>query len=372
MTASSRPSAVEVMASLTALAERGLLRRLDVALARFLHATVPQAVAPEVLLAAALLARAEGQGHSCWPLAGWLLADADDSDADEADAVALRAALAPLLQRLPTAPTAWRAALLSCAAVDDATAPKPDPGPLVLAGPPDRPRLYLRRYWQYEQFLLTQARARVALVPALDPPQAAAWLTRLFGPPDTTHEATPGAAPGDAIDWQRLACAATLRAGLTLITGGPGTGKTYTAARALALLFATDPSPAAMRVALAAPTGKAAARLAQSIAQAWGALGASLGAEPEAQAALADWGTRIGPAKTLHSLLGARPDTRHWRFDARHPLPLDVLVVDEASMVHLELMTALLQALPPQARLILLGDKDQLASVEAGAVLGDL
>jgi len=81
---------------------------------------------------------------------------------------------------------------------------------------------------------------------------------------------------------------------------------------------------------------------------------------------------RMGPARTLHSLLGARPDTRQFRHHAAKPLDVDVLIVDEASMVHLEMMDALLQALPPTARLVLLGDKDQLASVEAGAVLGDL
>ena len=81
---------------------------------------------------------------------------------------------------------------------------------------------------------------------------------------------------------------------------------------------------------------------------------------------------RMGAARTLHSMLGARPDTRHWGFHAGRQLDVDVLIVDEASMVHLEMMAALLEALPAGARLVLLGDKDQLASVEAGAVLGDL
>jgi exodeoxyribonuclease V alpha subunit len=136
----------------------------------------------------------------------------------------------------------------------------------------------------------------------------------------------------------------------------------------LALLFALSPDPAAMRVALAAPTGKAAARLKQAIDGALGSLAARLGPELP----LTDLAARIGSARTLHRLLGARPDTRKFRHHAGEPLPLDVLIVDEASMIHLEMMAALLDALPEHATLVLLGDKDQLASVEAGAVMADL
>jgi exodeoxyribonuclease V alpha subunit len=135
-----------------------------------------------------------------------------------------------------------------------------------------------------------------------------------------------------------------------------------------------------LRVALAAPTGKAAARLKQSIDVSLKALQVqsvtSHSFEPGVGTPAAlDLDTliqRIGPARTLHSLLGARPDTRLFRHHAANLLDVDVLIVDEASMVHLEMMDALLQALPPTARLVLLGDKDQLASVEAGAVLGDV
>jgi exodeoxyribonuclease V alpha subunit len=165
-----------------------------------------------------------------------------------------------------------------------------------------------------------------------------------------------------------VACAIALRGRLSIVTGGPGTGKTYTVARLLALLYAMDPEPQRLRVALAAPTGKAAGRLKQSIDRSLAELQPRLAAFPD----LHDLGARIGPARTLHSLLGARPDTRRFAFDAAHLLEVDVLVVDEASMVHLEMMSGLLAALPPDARVILLGDKDQLASVEAGAVLGDL
>ena len=144
------------------------------------------------------------------------------------------------------------------------------------------------------------------------------------------------------------------------------------------------PQAQRLRVALAAPTGKAAARLRQSIDSALQELGARLGPVPDQAATgehpgtqspglnLAAFAQRIGAARTLHALLGARPDTRQFRFNASTPLDVDIVIVDEASMVHLEMMAALVQALPPGAKLILLGDKDQLASVEAGAVLGDL
>jgi exodeoxyribonuclease V alpha subunit len=169
-------------------------------------------------------------------------------------------------------------------------------------------------------------------------------------------------------DWQKLACAVALRGSVAIITGGPGTGKTYTVARLLALLFATAPDAARQRVALAAPTGKAAARLKQSIDKALGELADRVGeALP-----LRELTQRMGAARTLHSLLGARPDTRAFAHNKGNPLDVDVLIVDEASMVHLEMMASLLDALPAGATLVLLGDKDQLASVEAGAVLGDL
>jgi exodeoxyribonuclease V alpha subunit len=191
-------------------------------------------------------------------------------------------------------------------------------------------------------------------------PETAAreWLDRFF--PPVTEEPT--------TDWQKVACAVALRARLSVITGGPGTGKTYTAARLLALLLALHPDGSPLRVALAAPTGKAAARLKQSIDDALTRLPVPADAGLDLSALIA----RMGPSRTLHALLGARPDTRAFRHHAANPLDVDVLIVDEASMVHLEMMDALLQALPPTARLVLLGDKDQLASVEAGAVLGDL
>jgi len=228
--------------------------------------------------------------------------------------------------------------------------------PLVLDGE----RLYLRRYWRDETQVAHAVRGRAlgGLIAIDADDQTAAvrhWLDILF----------PGAGHSGAVDWQKVACAVAMRGKLGIITGGPGTGKTYAVARLLALLFATSggqQSP--LRVALAAPTGKAAARLKQSIDV------ALAGLDDRVRAIMPQ--RELGAARTLHSLLGARPDTRAFKHHAGNQLDVDVLIVDEASMIHLEMMAALLAALPDTATLILLGDKDQLASVEAGAVLGDL
>ena len=344
-------SAEQALQWLHAWADQGLLRRIDSALAEQLHRLDPQAPAA-LLVAAAVLAQMEGRGHTCLPVAalcdapaallGWPQAWLDGP-------LGLNALWATMPRDVP----GWRQQLqASCLRAADA----PDAGqPLVLGGIADAPLLYLRRYAGYEQ-RVGQGLLQRAGEP-LPVPQAAArvWLDRFF-------------APRADLDWQKMACAVALRARLSVITGGPGTGKTYTAARLLALLLALHDTASPLRVALAAPTGKAAARLKQSIDKAL----QDLPVPTDAGLGLKALVERMGPARTLHSLLGARPDSRQFRHHAAHPLDVDVLIVDEASMVHLEMMDALLQALPPHARLVLLGDKDQLASVEAGAVLGDL
>jgi exodeoxyribonuclease V alpha subunit len=223
----------------------------------------------------------------------------------------------------------------------------------------DGDKLYLRRYWRDETLVARAVRTRALDLTVPDVAEVRHWLDILFD--HGTREGGP--------DWQRIACAVALRGKLAIITGGPGTGKTYTVARLLALLFATAGRDAGhLRIALAAPTGKAAARLKQSIDHALEDLAGKVGS----RLPLRELAGRMGAARTLHNLLGARPDTRQFQHKQGNPLDIDVLIVDEASMVHLEMMAALVDALPPHARLILLGDKDQLASVEAGAVLGDL
>lgn len=334
--------------------DNGWLRQLDTAFAHFLGELDPGA-SPFVLLAASLLSHMEGRGHSCLPLAslcrapqqwlGW---------PTEADTL-----LNTLWQGLPQEQAHWHANLCASPLIQR-VGQTPDRGqPLVIDGPTEAPRLYLRRYWHYERSVAHAVSQRTRQPQAVEPATVMHWLNRLFTQNhDTANEP----------DWQKLACAMALRGTLAIITGGPGTGKTYTAARLLALLLATSPNPGNLRIALAAPTGKAAARLKQSIDGSLQALQASVADQLNLTSLI----ERLGAARTLHALLGARPDTRRLRHHAGNPLDVDVVIVDEASMVHLEMMAALLEALPPQARLILLGDKDQLASVEAGAVLGDL
>jgi exodeoxyribonuclease V alpha subunit len=342
------------LATLHAWAEQGWLRRLDSAMANFMRELDPNAT-PALLVCTALLAQMEGRGHTCLPLKSinqpnqilaWPI---ENQDVLEALWTTLPGNLADWLTELRASPLVRR------------ISPQPehsqaDTGqPLVLSGSEEEPLLYLRRYYLHEEQVANDILQRTQAAHPVDEAKAKLWLNRLF---DTDT----------GVDWQKIACAVALRASLTVITGGPGTGKTYTAARLLALLFAIDQNPERLRVALAAPTGKAAARLRQSIDSSLQELDLRLGDELN----LDSFTRRMGAARTLHSLLGARPDTRMMRFNASHPLDIDILIVDEASMIHLEMMSALLQAMPPGAKVILLGDKDQLASVEAGAVLGDL
>lgn len=198
--------------------------------------------------------------------------------------------------------------------------------------------LYLDRYWQQEELVRRELDDRAAQAP---PPVDLAPLAGLF--------------PEAGADRQRLAAAVAAGRWVSVITGGPGTGKTHTVARLLKLLL-DQPGPVP-RIALAAPTGKAAARLQESV---------------QAQAATIGLPLDL-TASTLHRLLGWRPDSRsRFRHDAGNRLPFDVVVVDESSMVPLTLMARLLEAVRPSARLVLVGDPDQLTPVEAGAVLSDL
>ena len=341
-----------MLAELERWRDAGWLRSLDLAMARFVHEMDAGAPA-SLLLATALVAHMEGRGHSGLPLRQLA-----------ADPGAVLGWSPPGLQAFAQAAAVWPAdAARQRLAWQARPALEIDPSgdtgasPLVLC----RDMLYLRRYWRYEMRVARQIGARTlqhdeATSPA--PAEARGLLDRLFGPTPATADT----------DWQKLACALALRGRLTIVTGGPGTGKTYTAARLLVLLQAVHQAPQPLRIAFAAPTGKAAARLKQSIQKALQELRERLGAE----AGIGAWADRLEPARTLHSLLGTQARTRRFRHDAANPLEVDVLFVDEASMVHLEMMAQLLEALPARARVVLLGDKDQLASVEAGAVLGDL
>ncbi len=159
------------------------------------------------------------------------------------------------------------------------------------------------------------------------------------------------------VDWQKIAAAMALRNGLTVISGGPGTGKTTTVVNLLACLITQDPHS---RIALAAPTGKAAARMTEAIRQRAEHLPAALREKLPSE------------SFTIHRLLGANPALGKFTYHAGNPLPYDALIVDEASMLDLALATRLLEAVPASARIILLGDKDQLSAVESGAVFAEL
>ncbi|WP_296377898.1 MULTISPECIES: exodeoxyribonuclease V subunit alpha [unclassified Pseudonocardia] len=280
-----------------------------------------------VLLAAALAVRAVRLGSVCVDLAA-----VSHTVLGEGDVVVDVSAL-PWPE-----PTAWLAA---CTA-----------GPLVADGadaPAGRPLrlvdglLYLERYWGEEEQVRRSLQERAAAAPPdVDLPALRASLARHFPDEHSTR--------------QRLAAAVGTLRRVTVLAGGPGTGKTTTVARLLAVI-AEQPGPPP-RIALAAPTGKAAARLQEAVA---GEL-----ATPGVSGDL-----RVPEASTLHRLLGWRPGGRY-RYDHTQRLPFDVVVVDETSMVSLTMMARLLDAVRPTSRLVLVGDPDQLASVEAGAVLGDL
>ena len=332
---------------LARLSEAGELRRLSYAFARFI-ATLG-ATSPALVLATSVLSELEGQGHSCLQLSDLAAGPAALLGWEDEQWKLLARAAGPL----PRSAQAWARELAGCQQVWDVSAFDYDQ-PLVLDGD----RLYLRRYWRDEMLVARAVRERATKRRAVDEAEVRGWLDMLFASQRSV----------EGPDWQKLACAIALRGSVAIITGGPGTGKTYTVARLLALLFATAPEAHSQRIALAAPTGKAAARLKQSIDKALGELADKVGSSLP----LRELTLRMGAARTLHSLLGARPDTRAFAHHRGNPLDVDVLIVDEASMVHLEMMASLLDALPADATLILLGDKDQLASVEAGAVLGDL
>ncbi|QNI04702.1 exodeoxyribonuclease V subunit alpha [Halomonas sp. SH5A2] len=349
---------------------RGWLRDLDRALVRFLAMEAPDAP-PLLLLGAALASHQLGRGHVCLDLNATLSApDFALSLPPEGDDLNDPPPLpSQVLETLTLAD--WQAALNHPTLISDG----PGNTPLVVSHSGNTTKLYLRRYWQYEQTLHQEIAHRLEAMngdgqSALLPDA----LTILFENTGT-------------LDWQKTACALAARNRFGIITGGPGTGKTTTVVRLLALLQTlqlAEPDAQPLRIRLAAPTGKAAARLNESIAGQVSLLPfESLGTLLEPNSLVVrhigdDCGTESLKASiptevtTLHRLLGARPDTRHFRHNAANPLALDVLVIDEASMVDIEMMTAVLRALPAQAQLVLLGDKDQLASVEAGAVLGDL
>jgi exodeoxyribonuclease V alpha subunit len=298
------------MSNLYALKERGLITALDLHFAQLMQ-QLDGRDCHELALAAALVSNVCGKGDVCLNLP--TVAGEANPDYEE---------WLPLLESSPI------------------VGQPGDELPLILDSDG---RLYLHRYWHYETALAKQLLALANQ--QVEPSES--HLDQLF--PNTSSE----------IDWQREAAKTAINQRLCIISGGPGTGKTSTVVKILALLR-LQPGGDALRIALAAPTGKAAARMQESIHRASESLGEALLNSLPSQ------------ASTLHRLLGVIPNSRRFRHNRENPLPLDLLIVDEASMIDLALMAKLIDALPAHARLILLGDRDQLASVEAGAVLGDI
>jgi exodeoxyribonuclease V alpha subunit len=313
------------MSSLRQLLAAGQLRPIDVQAARLLE-RLNGDNCPELLVVAALASRATGLGHTCLPLStvSTALTEADMDGTAFADVAAL--------QRM----------LLHTAVVGR-------PGetrPLILD---QMDNLYLLRFFRYEQRIAQALRKRSIGIETIAADTAETLLDQLF---------SGEALQSKAIDWQRTAAALALLKRFVVISGGPGTGKTYTVARILALqaLLSTKK----LRIGLAAPTGKAALRLQESIRAAKTTLPPSMAEHiPD-------------HAQTLHRLLGFQSVRPGFLYNSGNRLHLDLLILDEASMIDVPLMAAILAALPETCNVILLGDRDQLASVEAGNLFGDI
>jgi exodeoxyribonuclease V alpha subunit len=313
--------------------DAGVLSAADVQVARRL-AALADIADPAVLLALALAVRAPRLGHVLVDLAAIRATVAVDTE-EPVDLAALD---------WPETDD-WIARVAACTLVAD------PPHPLHLDGA----QLYLDRYWREERAVARDLRALAAAAPRrVDEAALVAGAQRLY--PDA-RDVRPRAAVETAV-----------RQRLTVVAGGPGTGKTTAVARVVALLAeqarAKGQGVPLPLLALAAPTGKAAARLGEAVHDQAGVLDV----DPEIRAAL----LATSPL-TLHRLLGSRPGSRvRFRHDHLNRLPHDVVIVDETSMVSLTLMARLLEALGDEAQLILVGDPDQLSSIEAGAVLGDI
>ncbi|MFY0663361.1 MAG: exodeoxyribonuclease V subunit alpha [Natronospirillum sp.] len=243
-------------------------------------------------------------------------------------------------------------------------------------------RLYLRRYWRFEQEVAERLKPLLADVRFIDSGKAKAVLRTLFPAPAPapasgtpvqtslfddaalTENVPSHASNRGEPDWQEVAVANALRRRLAIIAGGPGTGKTTSVIKLLYAMLAL--SPDLKNIKLAAPTGKAAQRLTESVQGAKDGLTRLSGIDTGVLQRIPT------SASTLHRLLGVVPNSVQFRHHQDNPLDLDVLLLDEVSMVDLPMMTRLLRALPPECRIIMLGDADQLPSVAAGSVLADL
>jgi exodeoxyribonuclease V alpha subunit len=321
----------EIMEKLNRLREEGAIQDIDLELCRFLQERKSE-LKEEVLLAACLVSYLYRQGDVCLQISSYA---GSKLFKDEFEEVTIQA---PQKED-------WLAVLADSWLVGN-------PGdfkPLILD---EAGRLYMHKLWQYENSLAEELGTRSLQVEeSINLPLLRNGLNRLF----TENK--------EKVDWQRVAAASAIKNKLSIISGGPGTGKTSTVVRILALLLEqAHDRDEELNIALAAPTGKAAARLKESIVSAR----ETLSINEDIRSKIPD------EAMTIHQLLGARRNRSAFRHDADNPVPYDLIIIDEASMVDQALMSKLTTALLEKCRLILLGDKDQLASVEAGSVLGDI
>lgn len=312
--------------------DAGVFTAADVHVARRVAALSGARIGADELIAVALAVRAVRTGSTCVPLATIGEIAPDPDVAGEAAAAALPwpdpEALTATLQTSPL--------VTGC--------PSGPLRPLALMTSDDGPLLYLRKYFRQEQSIRTVLDGRSGTRPAVDADALGRALDLVFGTPD----------PDEPYDRQRAAAALAATSWTTVLAGGPGTGKTYTVARILAVmeqLLGAD-----VRIGLCAPTGRAAAQMQASIND-YRATSRQLTTAPV--------------ATTVHRLLGWRPDGG-FRRGAGDRLPYDVVVVDETSMLSVTMMSRLLESLREDTRLIMVGDPHQLASVDAGAVLADL
>ncbi|MDL1963342.1 MAG: exodeoxyribonuclease V subunit alpha [Deltaproteobacteria bacterium] len=317
--------------NLTRLHQAGILTDIDMHFAGFMTDLAGSSY-QEVFLGAGLVSNVTGKGDVCLDLAsfaGRMLLDKDE----ERDAVICHGL------------SAWKNNLMSTGIVG-----RPgDLCPLILD---EGSRLYLYRYWEYEKKLSDSIKQRIREdINSINLSLIKDSLKRLF----------PERMDGD-IDWQKVAAIISAFKKFCVISGGPGTGKTTTVAKILALLLEQAGKGENLRIFLAAPTGKAAARLSESIEN----IKKKLNCKDYIKAAI--------PTKafTIHRLLKTIIGSPFFHHNSENPLSADIVVVDEASMVDLPLMSKLMQAVPIDARLILIGDSNQLASVDPGSVLGDI
>jgi exodeoxyribonuclease V alpha subunit len=386
---------MQMLKLLQQLTEQGIVRQLDYQFAQFI-ASQQSENGENIPFMAGLVSAELGKGHICIPMDKVDLVTCLGLYGDQAEAL-----------RNQFSSIDWQSELLASSLVGKSGEAKP----LILDGA----NLYLHRYWHYETSLSQTLKKLMSPIPLSNDQinrfkttlnhlfarnyhylfsavtkadqssqvQRQQWMCDHLDVVNSnsldweaidkviTHankvtdlEALNDLVPQSAcLNWQKVAAAVALTRRFAVISGGPGTGKTTTVTKLLAALVQQGSDIGEVpTIKLVAPTGKAAARLTESIGKAVDALPV----EPEIRARIPT------ESSTIHRLLGAIPGRAEFRHHSDNPLHLDILVVDEASMVDLSMMHKLVQALPPQARLILLGDKDQLASVEAGAVLGDI